>query len=320
MEQTITAREMLALIENYYFKGAGLAAASLTKGTERRAFKMAQIERLLTRWKSTVTLAVWLSDMFWTADEGRTERQEPNPLLSAEGQQTLTKEERLRLRLILEIAGLCHDLTLHYPFDLREALGIRNDFGVRNKRLTEWLYTTELERTAMHIAYIMKKHAIGIFAKNHYLPAQDELAELYSTEYNCLLSNPDATEMPARDYVKIIVEELLQIERHWQRGRKLKLKPGVVILHDEIFGVVPFRFSAEVLKAAQALYDYMETQLQGRGATPESMRLFAEKVHQVRQDYLPEGWLSDDSLAFGYLMAHAEQCAQDSWSEEDAEL
>ena len=72
-----------------------------------------------------------------------------------------------------------------------------------------------------------------------------------------------------------------------------------------------------MLKAAQALFDYMDRELQGRGSTAEAMRRFAEKVGEVREAYLPEGWLADGSLAFGYLMAHAERCAQGSWGGED---
>ena len=79
-------------------------------------------------------MAVYLSDMFWTADEGRNPIHEDNPLLSLVEQQSLTEEEMSRLRLILEIAGLCHDLSLHFMFDLKEAFGVRNDFWVSNKR------------------------------------------------------------------------------------------------------------------------------------------------------------------------------------------
>jgi hypothetical protein len=52
--------------------------------------------------------------------------------------------------------------------------------------------------------------------------------------------------MPPRGYVKTILDELLRIERHWQRGRRLKLDPELVILHDEIYGVVPRQFDKGV--------------------------------------------------------------------------
>ena len=312
---------MLAQIENDFFSGADLATASLLKDDERRAFKLAQVERLLTEKHGMVTLAVFLSDMFWTADEGRKEPKHPNPLLLLREQQTLTDEERDRLRLILEVAGLCHDLSLHFLFDLKEAFGVKNDWWVSNKQLVEWLSKTPYERIAMHTAYILKKHATGVYAYGHYQPAQDAMAELFSMEYHELVREPDYTKMPPRSYVKIIVDELQRIERHWQRGLRLKLQPDLIILHDEIYGVVPLRFDKGVLAAAQALYDYMDKEVHGRMTgnnpfAPEVMKLFAKKVREVRSEYLAEGWLADNSLEFAYLMAHAQNCGYRIWREE----
>ena len=348
MEQTKSASELLALIERKYFRGAGLAKASRLEGEERRAYRLAQVERLLTKGSKYTPWAMSLSDDFWTADEGRKLITEPHPLLSIEGQQTLTDEEMKRLRLILEIAGLCHDLTLHFTFNLKEAFGIKNrhpygydDFFVSNKKLMEWLTTTEYEQIAMHTAYIMKKEAINAYAYGHYQPAQDELAELYSMEHHELVREPYNTNMPPRDYVKIILDAILRIERHWKRGMRLKLRPDLVMLHDEIYGVIPRQFDRGVLKAAQALYDYMDTELYGRltqiqgeysfkpwnelpesvkQASREVMTRFAEKVREVRTKYLAKGWVEDDSLAFSYLMAHAERCGSGWWREEDEAL
>ena len=315
----ITASELLAQIENDFFRKTNLAEASLLGGDERSAFILSQVERLLTETNGSEPLAMWLSDMFWTADEGRMPINEANPLLSLPEQQTLTDEEMSRLQLIQEVAGLCHDLSLHYAFDLKAAFGVKNNFWVSNRQLVEWLSNTEYERIAMHTAYIMRKDAISVYANDHYLPAQDELAELYSMKYHCLVGNPDNTKIPPRDYVRAILDALLQIERHWRRGRRLKLNPEVVILHDEIYGMMPRRFDKGVLKVAQALYDYMDKEVYGK-ATNEVLERFANKVREVSAQYLAEGWLTDDSLAFGYLMAHAERCAQGIWRKEDEAL
>ena len=337
MTQRKTAREMLAWIEKKFFKGAGLAKASRLEGDERRTYRLTQVDRLLMEMRGFSPSAMWLSDQFWTADEGRVpmpwEHTAPipepgyltNPLLSLEGQQTLTDREMGRLRLIVEIAGLCHDLSLHFLFDLKEAFGIKNDFWVSNKQLVEWLSTTAYENIAMHTAYLLKKHATNVYAYGHYLPAQDELAELFSLEYGKLVREPNHTEMPPRAYVKTILDELLRVERHWQRGRRLKLEPDLIILHDEIYGVVPHQFDKGVLAAAQVLYDYMNKEVYGRMTgnnpfAPEVMKLFAKKVREVRSEYLAEGWLTDDSLAFAYLMAHAENCGYGIWREEDDAL
>ena len=186
----------------------------------------------------------------------------------------------------------------------------------------------------------MKKHATNVYAYGHYQPAQDELAELFSSEYHELVRDPNYTKMPPRAYVKTILDAMLQIEQHWKRGLRLKLKPDLIMLHDEIWGFVPTKFDKGVLAAAQALYDYMDTELQGRlvlkdydynaswDNQPESvrrissevMRRFAEKVREVRSKYLAEGWIEDDSLSFLYLMAHGEHCGYGRWREEDEAL
>ncbi len=316
---------MLGEIEADFFRGVDLAGANLLEGDERRNFRLLQVERLLTEEHGSLPLAMWLSDMFWTADEGRKLPENPNPLMSLQKQQTLTDEEMARLHLILEVAGLCHDLSLYFTFDLNEAFGIKNVFWVSNKQLVEWLSTTAYERIAMHTAYTLRKHAVNVYVCGHYQPAQDAMAELFSVEYRELVRDPQRTKIPPRNYVKIITDAILQIERHWQRGRKLKLRPDLVMLHDEIYGVVPLRFDKGVLKAAQALYDYMDKEVYGRMAgnnpfAPEVMKLFAQKVREVRSDYLAKGWVADDSLEFAYLMAHAQNCGYGIWREEDEAL
>ena len=335
MKQIKSASERLARIEKDFFKGVGLAEASRLEGEERRAFRLAQVERLLTENDGASPLAMWLSDQFWTADEGRT----PMPGgLTLQEQQSLTDAEMQRLRLIVEAAGLCHDLSLHFTFDLKEAFGVKNDFWVTNKQLVEWLSSTPYERIAMHTAYTMRKRAICVYEYGHYMPAQDALAELFSMEYKELVRTPDSTAIPPRAYVKIIVDALLSIERHLQRGRRLKLRPDLVKLHDEIYGLVPRQFDKGVLAAAQALYDYMDKELCGRlvlegynydasswseqpesvkRTTAEVLERFAEKIREVRSKYLAKGWVTDDSLAFSYLMAHGQRCGYGYWREED---
>ena len=63
MKQEITAKELLAQIERRYFKGAGLAKASTLEGDERRAYVLAQVERLLTIEHGFSLLAMYLSEI-----------------------------------------------------------------------------------------------------------------------------------------------------------------------------------------------------------------------------------------------------------------
>ena len=136
MAQIETASVELAWVEKNFFKGAGLDKASRLKGDERRAYRLAQVERLLATPCGYTTAAIWLSDRFWTAEEGRKiYEKDPNPLLLLKEQQTLEDDEMARLRLILEVAGLCHDLSLHYTFNLDDAFGVENNFWASNKQL-----------------------------------------------------------------------------------------------------------------------------------------------------------------------------------------
>ena len=337
MEQKNAARERLAQIENKYFQGISLTETALMKTEEeRRPFVLAQVERLLNTGRNYCPLAMSLSDEFWTASEGRTPMYDDDPLEADDLLEVLTHEEIMRTALILDIAGLCHDLSLHYVFDQHEAFGIKGQFWVSNKELVEWLKTTPYEHIAMHTAYILKRHASDVYFDMHYQPAQDATAEIFSSEYRELIREPRHTEMPPRAYVETILDTLQRIERHWQRGRRLKLNPEVVKLHDDIYGVVPLQFDRVVLEAAQAIYDYMEENVRGRlhysgrfvswDKLPKSyrnkcdgvMRRFIQRVREVRAQYLAEGWVTDDSLAFGYLMAHAERCADGLWRKEDA--
>lgn len=336
MTQRNAARERLAQIENKYFQGISLTETALMKTEEeRRPFVLAQVERLLNTGRSYCPLAMALSDEFWTAGEGRTPMFDDDPLEADDVLEVLSQEEILRTALILDIAGLCHDLSLHYVFDQHEAFGIKGQFWVSNKELVEWLKTTPYEHIAMHTAYILKRHASDVYFDMHYQPAQDATAEIFSSEYRELIREPHHTEMPARAYVKTILDTLQQIERHWQRGRRLKLNPEVVKLHDDIYGVVPLQFDRVVLEAAQAIYDYMEENVRGRlhysgrfvswDKLPKSYRntyndvmgRCALKVREVRDLYLGEGWLEERSLAFGYILAQAEFIGGYMTSEEE---
>lgn len=337
----MTAGEILAQIEKNFFKGAGLSKACKLSGEDRKSYVLAQVERLLATMYGSSPLAVHLSDQFWTADEGRKIMYENDPLFSMEERASLTDKETARLELILEIAGLCHDIGLYQRFDLKQVLGIRNKWWVSNKRLVEWLTTTEYEHIAMCVAYIMRKQAISAYEDAYYYPAQDELARIFSSKFGQMIEYPKAKEIPPRDYVQIILNELLRVYRHWKRGRILKLNPEEIIIHDEIYGLVPYQFSSGIVKAAKELYDYMDKEVKGSliiegcntenlhwSDQPESVRSiitdvlerFAAKVREVRDKDFAEGWLKDDSLSFNYLIAHAERCGQGHWNEEDITL
>jgi hypothetical protein len=312
MTKTETASEALARIEKRFFKGAGLKKACLKKGEERREYVLAQTERLLNDVQGCELMATCLSDQFWTADDDRMPIRADMPLLTEEGLSELSKDESLKARLVKDVAGLCHDLVLHFDFDLKEYLGVRNDWRINNKRLVEWLTSTEYEQIAVHTSYILRKHAINGYADRHYLPAQDAMATLYAEGLGRIGVPGNPQEQP-REYVKITLDEMLRIERHWRQGHKRRLEPEVVILHDEMYGFVPRQFSSGVLAAAQELYDWMDSELMGKGATDENIDRFVDKLSELRQKHFGKGWIKDFSLEFNYLLSHGESCAEGYW-------
>ncbi len=320
MTKTMTASELLARIEKTYFSREKLGKACKLKGAERREYVLGQVECLLSKKHGMELMGVYLSDEFWTADDDRMPLRADNPLLSIEGIESLTKEEQLKASLIKDVAGLCHDLSQHFEFDLKVYFGVRNNWWITNKRLVEWLSTTQYKQIAVHTSYIMKKIAINEYEDMHYQPAQDALASLFSRELMSSVRMPGKPQEKPELYVKAIIDEMLRIERHWKQGRRRKLEPEVVILHDEMYGLVPLQFDAGVLKAAQELFEYMDKEVYNRGVTEEVVNGFGEKVKEIRHKHFAKGWIADYSLEIGYLMAHAELCAQGYWQKGDKTL
>jgi hypothetical protein len=68
-----------------------------------------------------------------------------------------------------------------------------------------------------------------------------------------------------------------------------------------------------VLEAAQELYDWMDSEMYGRGATQEVMGNFVKKVKELRQKHFGKGWIEDFSLEINYLLSHGESCALGYW-------
>lgn len=339
MEQKNAARERLAQIRNRYFKGISLTEVALLKTEDEiRAFALSQVDRLLTEKQGGILMAIRLSDEFWTTDKGRIESHPNDPLMDKQAGEDLTFEEAKFSLLIIYISTLCHDLGCHYAFKLKETLGFGGDFWTSNKKLVEWLKTTPYEHIAMHTAYILKRHAIKIYSNMLYQPAQDEVAVIFSEEYNTLIRHPEVTTVPPRAYVKAVLDSLIGINRHLRRGRLQNLNPEVVRLHDDIFGCVPRHYDKRVLEAAQVLYDYIVKEVRGRlyydgpfamwDEMPQSYRdtyndvmgRCALKVREVRDLYLGEGWLEERSLAFGYVMAQAEYIGCYMTSEKEGAL
>lgn len=338
MTQKNAARERLARLENKYFQGISLTETALLKTEEeRRPFVLAQVERLLTEKMGEVPLGDSLWDDYNSPKHYKT-LLVLTPLHEMPGVETMTDEELARINLIRSIEELCWRLYKYCMHDRVDNIGIPGRLWISNKELLEWLTTTPYEHIAMYIAYELKRRAKFRFFAIQYQPAQDKVAEIFSEEYKKLIREPDNTEIPPRAYVKAILDTLQSIDQHWECGRRMKLNPEVVKLHDDIFGFIPQSFDKEVIEAAQAIYDYMDENVRGRffyrgypvwwnrmtlsfrNKCEGVMRRTSQRVRELRDQYLAKGWLEDNSLAFAYVLAQAEHIARQKTLEEDYAL
>lgn len=334
MTQKTTAGERLAQIETRYFNDIAWDEVRKLNHVEFVEFLLSNVERLLKETTDGHTSQSQSLVAEYFADDTLIE-QANLPLEShSDGPIKLTPDQYRQL-VIKFIACTCRQMNDHTLSDGRGGIAFEGPFRASHKAFANWLCKMPYEHVAMHVAYIMKKTENRRYSDMFYQPAQDATADIFSAENCQLIGEPEKSKMSPRDYVECILDELLRIERHWERGRRLKLDPEVVILHDCIFGCVPRCFDKKVLEAAKVLHDYMDKEVRGRLRTkekyvliseiPESLRrkfndLMAkvrQKVREVRDQYLGKGWLGDFSLASGYVLAQAEHISGFMTVEED---
>lgn len=209
--------------------------------------------------------------------------------------------------------------------DLRsvELLGIcrLEKISAYNHKLSKFLAETPHRHVACCILEGLTTRSLIEAAQMGYQPAQDYLAEL---PYTNKLDDCDEEEMKKR------LKTLRQYEWHLKSGRKLGLTIEEIITHDEIYGFFMTRFEPTVMLAARmiahhiaevmrkpvkgydvevSLYDQPKRVKREVGLL---LRIVADLIRDVRDKELGEDWLSDDSLEFSYLMAHAERIAAES--------
>jgi len=149
-----------------------------------------------------------------------------------------------------------------------------------------------------------------------YQPAQDYLAEA-----------EHASEFGIRDRkaVNQLLKALRKYERHLAEGRKLGLSIEEIITHDEIFGFLMDRYDDEIVPVAKHIAEFINNEMpkHAKGYDTEvslyeqpekvkqeigkGLKKVADFIRGIRDSEFAWGWLNDDSLAFGYLMAHAER-------------
>lgn len=310
-------------IEKTCFQGQNLRKVITMDESERREYLLAQTERLLSE-RPRAQVAVWLSDQFWTADEGRIPMSGYNPLLDPGARTMMDDEQRMLCAFLLDISGLCHDLFCHFPFDL-SVLGIETsdeDFYASNAALVDWLLAGRYPHIGAHVAHTMKKCTLALVTPR-YQPAQDYLAEMRGQSFG-ILGVSDVKEGDETLFVTEMLDGLRLLDNHLSEGFDMGLKLEEIIYHDELMGrlfdadgyidwLVPL--ARELYQTAEEMYRKLDicvpdlgTQVQpqpGQEAIGKMEETIIGKAREMREREGLKGWFEDGSLAMGYLLEHS---------------
>jgi hypothetical protein len=323
MTQKNAAGERLAKIETRYLKDIAWDELKPQSVEEHTTFLLSQVERLLSEpTDEPISVAQSFVDEYFA--DGELYRLAMLPLKSHTGDKIALTWDQFHQYTVCVIACICKDLLDRGFYDSKGLFGVKGAFDISNKDLLDWLYTTPYEHIAFHVASTLKAYERKAYSMRGYLPALDETAAISSEEHDEPICCQESTKMSPRAHTKAILEKLVSIDRHWERGRQLKLNVEVLMLHDSILGCIPPRFDKKVVEAALALHDYMDNEVcdclhpkEGSAPLadmPESFRVeyndvmgkVTRKTREVCNQHLGEGWLEDHPKAFEYVMAYAE--------------
>ena len=115
MAKTVNSlKEHLDYIKKEFFNGNWFDDVTGMSAEERVEFIKKNVNRLL----GNDINAMWIGDQFWTADKDRIIIYGvENHFFDADELAKLTETEQAEVEFLKDFAGLCHDLSLHYPFD-----------------------------------------------------------------------------------------------------------------------------------------------------------------------------------------------------------
>lgn len=325
MARPRNAKELFDFIKKRAFADVDVAAVVNMTEAEQQEFMLEQTDRLLA-----ADNVSWI-DIFWTrnSDFEREMRQPYAPFFNPKEREAMDDDEKMLCAFYITMSGFVFDIVNHMPLELNQ-LGIvaeADDMFVDNEPLVNWIETTKYESIAVHLAYTLYQTAINQMIECFYQPAQDYLAELICKEDCTLIQRPIMEDVPAPLYIKTIITALKAIDHHISEGLAMGLCPEEIFIHDDIYGHFVENFDKDIVEVAKRLNSYLNTEYKkyhwlGRIADTnirqqpphikkqmnEFVDGFIDKVHEERKDF-GEGWLKDDSLAMGYLIAIAEHKA-----------
>ena len=264
MAKTINSlKEHLDYIKKELFNGNGLDGITEMSAEERVEFIKKNVDRLLEDVDDL--RAMWLGDQFWTADKDRIIISGvKNYFFNADELSKLTETEQAEVEFLKDFAGLCHDLSLHFPFDntligwprYRPFAFNTPGLGDAIKALAE-----DYPHMAAHMANLMLKESTFECSRLCYQPAQDYLAELYDFDSKMnLYRMPSPSEMPHRVYAEKVTTRLQGLADHIAEGRRLGMCLGAIIVHDTMFTDIR-EFDNEVVPVSKDLWQYIDREM-----------------------------------------------------------
>ena len=264
MAKTINSlKEHLDYIKKELFNGNGLDGITEMSAEERVEFIKKNVDRLLENVDDL--RAMWLGDQFWTADKDRIIIYGvKNYFFNADELAKLTEAEQAEVEFLKDFAGLCHDLSLHFPFDntligwprYRPFAFNTPGLGDAIKALAE-----DYPHMAAHMANLMLKESTFECSRLCYQPAQDYLAELYDFDSKMnLYRMPSPSEMPHRVYAEKVTTLLQGLADHIAEGRRLGMCLGAIIVHDTMFTDIR-EFDNEVVPVSKDLWQYIDREM-----------------------------------------------------------
>ena len=262
MAKTINSlKEHLDYIKKELFNGNGLNGITEMSAEERVEFIKKNVDRLLENERN----AMWLGDQFWTADKDRIIIYGvKNYFFNADELAKLTEAEQAEVEFLKDFAGLCHDLSLHFPFDntligwprYRPFAFNTPGLGDAIKALAE-----DYPHMAAHMANLMLKESTFECSRLCYQPAQDYLAELYDFDSKMnLYRMPSPSEMPHCVYAEKVTTLLQGLADHIAEGRRLGMCLGAIIVHDTMFTDIR-EFDNEVVPVSKDLWQYIDREM-----------------------------------------------------------
>ena len=118
-------------------------------------------------------------------------------------------------------------------------------FTLDNRELRTWLETTPLEHIAAWTAKIVHRMELDKIRGN-YDAAQDHYAEEWYK-----WQDYEHTQIPPKEYIDYVIAQVDEVAAHVADGQKKGMTMDEIVLHDAMWGLLPYNFDDELATIAR---------------------------------------------------------------------